>query len=252
MSTHDDSTQNQLEHGREALRQIREAGREAIREARRTARDTNREAREAVLATVREAREAARVARDQARAGAPVAEADTRTRIQRIGLQLFTEHGYEATSLREIAEHLGVTKAALYYHFKSKDEIIASLVDARLARVEALIAWGQSQPRGVETRRELVRRYSEMVSDEDHQQLIRFFERNQSSMAQHPAGARMREQLFELLQLFIERDAPLTDQIRSSMALFVLHSVWFTVRDPEISDEERNEAALTVALELVE
>ena len=38
---------------------------------------------------------------------------DTRARIQRVALELFAEQGYERTSLREIAERLGVTKAAL-------------------------------------------------------------------------------------------------------------------------------------------
>ena len=47
---------------------------------------------------------------------------DTRVRIQQVALELFAEQGYERTSLREIAERLGVTKAALYYHFKSKEE----------------------------------------------------------------------------------------------------------------------------------
>jgi AcrR family transcriptional regulator len=179
-------------------------------------------------------------------------EADTRTRIQRVGLRLFTENGYEATSLREIAEQLGVTKAALYYHFKSKDEIIGSLLDARSVKVDELITWGEAQPRTVETRRELVRRYSAMLRDEDHQSLIRFFERNQTSMAQHPAGTNMREQMFRLRELFVEPGTPLTDQVRSSMAIFVLHSVHFIVRDPAVTEEERNDAALSVALELVE
>src|SRR5262249_20860254 len=43
---------------------------------------------------------------------------DTRARIQQVALELFAEQGYEKTSLREIAERLDVTKAALYYHFK--------------------------------------------------------------------------------------------------------------------------------------
>ena len=38
---------------------------------------------------------------------------DTRARIQQVALELFAEQGYERTSLREIAERLGVTKAAL-------------------------------------------------------------------------------------------------------------------------------------------
>ena len=49
------------------------------------------------------------------------ARSDTRARIQQVALELFAEQGYDKTSLREIAERLDVTKAALYYHFKSKE-----------------------------------------------------------------------------------------------------------------------------------
>src|SRR6185369_14993893 len=62
--------------------------------------------------------------------------ADTRSRIQRIALELFIEQGYEQTSLREIAERLGVTKAALYYHFRTKDDIVDSLVQDRIETIE--------------------------------------------------------------------------------------------------------------------
>ena len=44
-----------------------------------------------------------------------------------MALDLFTEQGYDGTSLREIAEQLGVTKAALYYHFESKEDILMAL-----------------------------------------------------------------------------------------------------------------------------
>jgi AcrR family transcriptional regulator len=52
---------------------------------------------------------------------------DMRERILDVALELFNEQGYDATSLREIAERLGVTKAALYYHFKSKADILLEL-----------------------------------------------------------------------------------------------------------------------------
>src|SRR5437899_10014523 len=71
----------------------------------------------------------------------------TRERIQAIALELFAEQGYEKTSLREIAERLGVTKAALYYHFKSKEDIVRSFVEAYRAELEQVIACGASQPR---------------------------------------------------------------------------------------------------------
>jgi AcrR family transcriptional regulator len=61
---------------------------------------------------------------------------DTRERILDIARELFTEHGYDGTSLREIADRLGFTKAALYYHFQSKDEILLALLEP----VQGLVA----------------------------------------------------------------------------------------------------------------
>ena len=57
----------------------------------------------------------------------PRRKADTRERILDVALDLFTEQGFDGTSLREIAERLNVTKAALYYHFESKDDILLAL-----------------------------------------------------------------------------------------------------------------------------
>jgi AcrR family transcriptional regulator len=54
-------------------------------------------------------------------------EGSTRDRILDIALDLFIEHGYDKTSIRDIAERLGTTKAALYYHFKSKADILLEL-----------------------------------------------------------------------------------------------------------------------------
>ena len=51
----------------------------------------------------------------------------TRERILDVALELFGAQGYDGTSLRQIAEQLGVTKAALYYHFESKEDILRAL-----------------------------------------------------------------------------------------------------------------------------
>jgi AcrR family transcriptional regulator len=51
----------------------------------------------------------------------------TRERILDIALELFTDQGYDKTSLRDIAERLGTTKAALYYHFERKQDILLEL-----------------------------------------------------------------------------------------------------------------------------
>ncbi|MEU0489110.1 helix-turn-helix domain-containing protein [Nocardiopsis sp. NPDC006139] len=59
----------------------------------------------------------------------PRTHGDTRAEIQGVALDLFGRQGYEKTSLREIAERLDITKAALYYHFRSKEDLLRALVE---------------------------------------------------------------------------------------------------------------------------
>ena len=53
--------------------------------------------------------------------------ASTRERILDVALDLFTDQGFDGTSMREIAERLHISKPAIYYHFASKDEILMAL-----------------------------------------------------------------------------------------------------------------------------
>jgi AcrR family transcriptional regulator len=45
---------------------------------------------------------------------------------------LFIKHGYHGLSVREIAEEVGVSKAALYYHFKDKEELFIAVLNQNL------------------------------------------------------------------------------------------------------------------------
>jgi AcrR family transcriptional regulator len=53
--------------------------------------------------------------------------ASTRERILDVALDLFTDQGFDGTSMREIAERLRISKPAIYYHFASKEEILMAL-----------------------------------------------------------------------------------------------------------------------------
>lgn len=54
--------------------------------------------------------------------------------------QLFIEQGYYGLSMRQIAETVGVTKAALYYHFKDKETLFLAILETYLEKIENLIA----------------------------------------------------------------------------------------------------------------
>lgn len=58
-----------------------------------------------------------------------MAEPTTRERILDVAATLFITQGYDGTSLREIADEMGFTKAALYYHFPSKEDLLRALIE---------------------------------------------------------------------------------------------------------------------------
>ncbi len=64
---------------------------------------------------------------------------DTRSRILRTALDLFSEQGYQRTSLRQIAERLRLTKAAILYHFPSKGDLLTALAEPMVRDLETLL-----------------------------------------------------------------------------------------------------------------
>lgn len=55
-------------------------------------------------------------------------EKNMKDKIRNTAAHLFAEHGYKATSMQQIADAVGVTKAALYYHYVSKDKLFLDIV----------------------------------------------------------------------------------------------------------------------------
>jgi len=64
---------------------------------------------------------------------------DTRERILATASGLFAERGFAGTSIRDISDALGVTKAALYYHFASKDDILRAIVDQPISAIRGVM-----------------------------------------------------------------------------------------------------------------
>jgi AcrR family transcriptional regulator len=62
------------------------------------------------------------------------AESPTRARILDAAARLFREKGYAATSQRDIASACGLTAASLYYHFASKEDVLAEVLDVGILR----------------------------------------------------------------------------------------------------------------------
>ena len=67
------------------------------------------------------------------------------TRIIEAALVLFAERGISGTSLQMIADAIGVTKAAVYHVYNTKDEIILAVAQVVLARLEAAVTAAEAE-----------------------------------------------------------------------------------------------------------
>jgi AcrR family transcriptional regulator len=76
---------------------------------------------------------------------------DTKQRIQAVARELFAQQGVQRTSLQEIADKLGITKPALYYHFASREDLVRSIVQPLIDDGEKFLreqeARGSIEPR---------------------------------------------------------------------------------------------------------
>lgn len=61
----------------------------------------------------------------------PRRERDTRRQILDASLRLFSEHGFARTTVRDIARNAGITDAAIYYHFASKQDLLEALFEEK-------------------------------------------------------------------------------------------------------------------------
>ena len=76
---------------------------------------------------------------------------DTKERILEAARELFAQKGVQKTSLQEIADKLGITKPALYYHFASREDLLRSIVQPLIDAGQRFLE-EQEQAPSVDTR----------------------------------------------------------------------------------------------------
>jgi AcrR family transcriptional regulator len=172
---------------------------------------------------------------------------DTRAEIQRAALSRFTTQGYDKTSLREIAEDLSVTKAALYYHFRTKEDILDSLVRDVGASLEELLTWAQAQPSTREARLELIRRLA-VVTQGGMGDLMRCVQQNELALTAMPSTVNLVHRYKEdLWRACTPPEATVEDKLRSRVAIMAVLIANHGAEDLGGTTDERREAALRIA-----
>lgn len=155
----------------------------------------------------------------------------TRAHILAVALELIADRGFAATSTREISERLGFTKAALYYHFRTKDDLLAALVAPALDDLRVLTE-GAAPLADTAVRCDLLAGYVTLVAR--HEKLIRVL--SEDPAARHCVPLADAVPLYErLVQLLSGSPAPdAAQRTRVRAALGGIHAA--LVRRPPDDD----------------
>ncbi len=154
----------------------------------------------------------------------------TRERILHVATELFTQHGYDKTSLRDIAERLGITKAALYYYFERKEDILIELHLRLHAVGSGVLDELEATPDGpdrVAAWPQLVDRLVEFMTE--NRDLILLHNRNSAAMEALAGSAINRSENEELEQRFTRilssRAIPLRQRVRMAATIGAITEV---------------------------
>lgn len=159
-------------------------------------------------------------------------------------LELFSRQGYNGTSLRQIADAMELSVAALYYHFNAKSDLLAALAEPYLDELDDLVARTEKGgPVDQSGARELLDSYLKLLLS--NTSLTQFLEQDLAVQA-HPQGRRL-DELTEKLRAALAGPAPLSaDLVRASAALGALRRPVLRLRHLDL--EELRDQLLAQAL----
>jgi AcrR family transcriptional regulator len=163
--------------------------------------------------------------------------------------QLFLQHGYDATSVRQIAEAAGVTEAALYYHFKDgKRALLQAVAECQMPDLFGVL----EKCRDATSLRDLIHRFITHIgkTGADRSSKLRWlisefpnFSDEERALFYHKHSA-LRNGLIEMIQHFVQ-DATLAERLASVVicATFGYGQLYWSLNVKSISDFTSDELA---------
>lgn len=141
-------------------------------------------------------------------AGQPVANGElrvvqhsaARTRVLDAALALFAEHGVSGTSLQMIADAVGITKAAVYHQFRTKEQIVLAVTERELGRLGPALEEAEAHGDGPRARDALLVHVIDMaVRDRRLVRTLQFDPVVVRLLAEHEPFQRFMDRLYRVL-----------------------------------------------------
>jgi AcrR family transcriptional regulator len=172
---------------------------------------------------------------------------DTRSAIRDAAIELFARHGYERTSLREIAEQLGMTKAALYYHYPSKQSLLLAIIEPLIAEWKTAADKAETMAHNTSSVRQVLGECLDVLLR--HRAIAGMFSRDAPAVFE--AIGRMYEDIVDVhqrLHTWLAGPTPSgADRVRAFAATEVLGTALAGIDFADTSDEELRAILLDAA-----
>lgn len=155
-----------------------------------------------------------------------VPEGERRRQIIRVAMDLFARRGYAAVSLRDVAYQVGITKAAIYHHFPSKDALFTAMMCELFLSIDQGIRRTIAEPG---TMSDKLRRLAELAfaaiaDDYDLDSLMRDAAAHLSASQHHQIQAAHRSVMATMEHLMAEGVA--REELRPLEPRLLAHAFW--------------------------
>lgn len=172
---------------------------------------------------------------------------DTYDKVLSAAVELFGEHGFAGTSLQAIADRVGVTKAALYYHFRTKDELLDALLRPALNDLDRVLDTAERRKGQAVRQRLLFEGYVDFLLR--YRTLAVILDRD-VSVGTHPAiRPRLQSITGRVRGILNDDERPIEFRVASTVAMGGIYSA--VAMFPELPDDELRGVLLDIVRRLL-
>jgi AcrR family transcriptional regulator len=164
-------------------------------------------------------------------------------RIARLALARFRVSGFVGTSIADLAGALGVSKAAIYYHYRSKDALLHRLIDPLLDAVDACI---QDHTIPARTARPLLGAYLAVLLA--HREVVPLVATDVAVLNHPSIGPRLRAQNQQLQSLLTAPDTSALARLRAEAALGAIWRPLIAEPQVDLSDPTHQQILIDAAV----
>jgi AcrR family transcriptional regulator len=179
--------------------------------------------------------------------------ATTADDLRRVALEEFATAGYLGTSLQQIADRAGVSKATVLYHFASKEVLLEAVLSPALDQLDGILGLGglAGLQGGGEARTQFIERFVDFLIE--HRSAAYIFVNQASSLVDIPVVERANAEIELISRYFEENVGSVEDKVRFGVALggaaYLLAGAPVSMLGPELTG--LRDALITVLGELL-